>query len=209
MRVTLPATEFALATLFERVPDARVECKSVVAAADDHALVVVRADADERSVSAALQADSAVRTVDKFCDRTDGWTYRVTWKGRPRRLIQQLVAADITLLSAQGRGGRWKFHLLAPDREGISRAYEIMTEFGCEPDCLSISSVDGEQSNQCELTDVQRETLVEAFDAGYYEVPRNATAKELAEVLDISHQALSERLRRAASNLIKIQIIID
>ncbi|MFC7008889.1 helix-turn-helix domain-containing protein [Halalkalicoccus salilacus] len=37
---------------------------------------------------------------------------------------------------------------------------------------------------------------------GYYDVPRTVTLTELANKLDISHQALSERLRRAHANLI-------
>lgn len=37
---------------------------------------------------------------------------------------------------------------------------------------------------------------------GYYEVPRSVSMTELANILDISYQALSERLRRAHANLI-------
>lgn len=36
---------------------------------------------------------------------------------------------------------------------------------------------------------------------GYYDVPRTVTLTELADSLDVSHQGLSERLRRAHANL--------
>ncbi len=47
------------------------------------------------------------------------------------------------------------------------------------------------------LTEPQREAIAEAYRQGYYDVPREISLEELANELDISHQALSERLRRA------------
>lgn len=46
------------------------------------------------------------------------------------------------------------------------------------------------------VTPKQRKALVTALDAGFYEVPQNATMTEVAESLDISQQALSKRFRR-------------
>jgi predicted DNA binding protein len=208
-RFALPAEEFALADLFERVPDARVKCDSAVANPDDHALLVVRTDERKRAVDAALRADPGVAAVECFGERPDGWRYRVTWKGRPQRLIKHLVAADSTLLSARGQGVRWEFRLLAPDREGVSRAYDIMQEFGCDAECLSISTIDGTHSHHSGLTDDQREALVEAFELGYHDIPREATAEELADELGISHQAVSERLWRGYSQLIEAELVVS
>jgi predicted DNA binding protein len=208
-RFVLPAEGFALAALFERVPDARVECESAVANPDDHALLVVQTDEQKRDVDAALRTDSGVAAVECFGERADGWTYRVTWKGRPRRLIQRLVAADVSLVSVQGRSGEWKLRLLAPNREGIARTHEIMEDLDCEADCRSVSTVDSERSSRSGLTDEQHETLVEAFEAGYFNVPRDATANDLADDLGISHQALSERFRRAYHQLVKTELVVS
>jgi predicted DNA binding protein len=209
MRVTLPAAEFALADLFERVPDARVECDSAVANPADQALLAVQTDERERAIDTAVRSDPSVAAADCFGERADGWTYRVKWEGRPRRLIQRLIAADVTLLSMRGWNGEWKLRLLAPDREGISQAYEIMTDLGCGADCRSITTLDGEGggSPRSELTDEQRESLVEAFEAGYYNIPRDVTAEDVADNLDISHQALSERLRRGYCQLVKTELV--
>lgn len=207
-RFTLPAEGFALAGLFERVPDARVECESAVANPDDHALLVVRTDGRKRDVDTALRSDPGVAAVECFGERDDGWTYRVTWEGRPRRLIQRLVAADVTLVSAQGCGGEWKFRLLAPDREGISRADDIMDDLDCGAECRSISTFDG-GSNHSRLTSEQREALVTAFEAGYYDIPRDVTTEDVATDLGISHQALSERLRRAYEHLVETELVVN
>ncbi|EMA51690.1 DNA binding domain-containing protein [Halococcus thailandensis JCM 13552] len=208
-RFVLPAESFALTDLFERVPDARVECESAVANPDDHALLVIEAGEHKQDIDTALRSDPSVADVECFGERADGWTYRVTWKGRPRRLIQRLVAADVSLTSMQSRNGEWQFQLLAPDREGIARAHDIMEDLDCEADCRSISSVDRERSNGSGLTPDQHEALVTAFEKGYYKVPRDITAAELADELDISHQALSERFRRAYQQLLRTALVVD
>ncbi|WP_435077711.1 helix-turn-helix domain-containing protein [Halococcus sp. AFM35] len=208
-RFTLPAEGFALAEFFERVPDARVECESAVANPTDHALLVVRADSRENHVDTALRADANVGTVERFGERADGWTYRVTWEGRPRRLIRRLVAVDVTLVSARGQGGEWQLRLLAPNREGIGRAHEIMDDLDCGDRCRSISSLDGDGSNRSGLTDDQHEALVEAFEAGYYDIPRNVTLEEVATGLGISHQALSERFRRAYRGIVATELVTE
>jgi hypothetical protein len=99
--------------------------------------------------------------------------------------------------------------LLAPDREGIARADEIMSELDCRADCRRILTAGDECSGRSGLTDDQREALITAFEKGYYDVPRDATAVDIAADLGISHQALSERLRRAHNRLVKTELIVN
>jgi AcrR family transcriptional regulator len=47
-----------------------------------------------------------------------------------------------------------------------------------------------------------------AVEAGYYQVPRETDQSDLAEQLNISHQALSERLRRATGALIEDALLV-
>jgi hypothetical protein len=58
-------------------------------------------------------------------------------------------------------------------------------------------------AGQFSLSDVQRETLRVAYESGYYSVPRAAALGELAARLGVSHQAISERLRRGVGSLIE------
>jgi predicted DNA binding protein len=208
-RIELPAAEFALYDLFERVPDARVELEPAVANPDDYALLVVRAaERDHGTVENALRTDPTVGMVECFGERAEGRTYRVRWDGRARQLVGQIVAEDATLLSARARNGRWCFRLVTPDRDTFARAYDAIEELGYSPDCRSITTSDGGRTDRSDLTDDQQDALVAAFKAGYYNVPRDATAKEVADILDISHQALSERLRRAQNQLVDTKLII-
>lgn len=59
------------------------------------------------------------------------------------------------------------------------------------------------------LTAERYEVLTAAAERGYFDVPRRLTMTELAEELDISQQALSERLRRGHGTLIDSALRID
>ncbi|HET7322915.1 MAG TPA: helix-turn-helix domain-containing protein, partial [Halococcus sp.] len=57
------------------------------------------------------------------------------------------------------------------------------------------------------LTDDQEQTLVTAFEAGYFDIPRGTTIQELGEELEVSDSAISQRLRRANSSLIAATLL--
>lgn len=203
-----PAEGFALAELFEHVPDATVELEPTVANPGDHALLVVETDASRRTVDAALRSSSSVAAIEGFGSQDHRSRYRVTWEGRPRRLIQQLTAEDVTLVGVHGKAGRWNLRMVAPERAALARAYETLEEFGCNPECLSLSTFEGGWSEGAGVSDKQRKALTKAFEMGYYDIPRTVTAEELAAEMNITHQALSERFRRAHQQLIEDTNII-
>lgn len=53
------------------------------------------------------------------------------------------------------------------------------------------------------LTDVQKETVTSGYEYGYYDIPRTIQSDELSAKLGITHQALSERFRRAHKALVE------
>ncbi|MFW5922145.1 MAG: helix-turn-helix domain-containing protein [Halodesulfurarchaeum sp.] len=53
-----------------------------------------------------------------------------------------------------------------------------------------------------ELTDKQRQAITAAVAAGYYETPREVSLGELADRIEISKSALSQRLKAAESKLV-------
>ena len=59
------------------------------------------------------------------------------------------------------------------------------------------------------LTAAQYETLLVAFEWGYYDEPRATGLEELAEEFSISPQAVAGRLRRAHRNLIEGTLLAD
>lgn len=63
---------------------------------------------------------------------------------------------------------------------------------------------DGEtESPGKRLTDRQDEALRTAYEVGYFDIPRQTSLEEVAAELDISASSVSERLRRAQTQLIE------
>lgn len=99
--------------------------------------------------------------------------------------------------------------MLFPDRSGISATDESAHDHGLSLDLDRLYGVSDLHRVQFDLTENQHETLVESFKHGYYDVPRDADMGELADELDVSDQALFERLRRATGNLIENALVVD
>jgi predicted DNA binding protein len=203
----LPAGRFMLTALFERVPSVHVTIEPAVANPDDHLLMTVRVDDRKQYVvETCLRSAPAVAAVEYLGEGPSRWIYRITLDGQPRRVMRQLMTDNTMILSAQGQASRWEINLLAPDRNGIAQASDVFCKFNCEAECVRILTFDDKRSTQEKLTEKQREALVTAFESGYYNVPRDITTAELAEELGISHQALSERFRRAYQRLIETNL---
>jgi predicted DNA binding protein len=62
---------------------------------------------------------------------------------------------------------------------------------------------DGTVTRRWSFTPAQEEALRAALDAGYFTVPREATASDVAATLDISKSAFLERLRRGLGELLR------
>lgn len=203
----LSGEKFALDTLFEDVPDAQVKINPAVANPDDYAIMTVQTDEREHTVKTALQADPGTAMVERFGECRDGWMYRVEWANCPRQLLQQLVAEDITLLSAEGQSKHWKLRLVAPDRTKIVRATDVLSNINSVTECKRISTFDGDSGSR--LTAKQREALITAFETGYYNIPQDTQLDDIADKLGISHQACSERVHRACKKLIEDNLSVD
>jgi len=209
VRGTVPAEEFALNYSLRTLPELEVECERIVRSADRAVmpLLWVRyADRDE--VEAAFEEDPSVENVTCLSDLENELLYRMDWIDHVDLLLQMLTNAEATVLDAYGHDGYWKLRVLYPQREEFSATHEFCRGHGLTFEIDSIREIDGEPAGRFGLTESQYRALVLARRRGYYEVPREATLGELADELDISHQALSERLRRATGSLIEDTLLV-
>jgi hypothetical protein len=100
-------------------------------------------------------------------------------------------------------GDEWVVEGLFGDRS-VLRRFEARSEANGVPfSLLRVHEADESfDDGRYGLTELQATSLRFALDRGYYDVPRTATLEDLASDLDVSHQALSERLRRGVGTLV-------
>lgn len=209
VRGTIPAEEFALDTTTDRLDDVSFETERVVRSGDDAImpLMWVRG-VDRDTIERAFEEDRTVNEVTLLADFGDELLYRMEWIDHIHLLLQMLTNSHATILDAYGRGDKWQIRVLYPDREGFSETHEFCEEHGMTFDVDSIRELEGQPSGRFGLTADQYQALVTAVEEGYFSVPRDMTLQELADKFDVSHQALSERLRRGTEALVEDALLV-
>jgi predicted DNA binding protein len=209
IRGEVPAEEFALYETLSSSPDVEFEVERIVETGEEAAmpLVWVRG-ADREAVSDAFESDPSVQGIELLSAFDDEQLYRMDWVADVDLVLQMLTNSEATITDAYGTDGRWHLRVLYPDRESLSKTTEFRDEEGLTFDITAIREMEGEPVGRYGLTAEQFEALEAALEAGYYEVPRDVDQNELAEELGISHQALSERLRRATGALVEDALLV-
>ncbi|WP_336364835.1 helix-turn-helix domain-containing protein [Halalkalicoccus salilacus] len=205
---SLPTEEFALEETLDTHPGAHIEIERVVANSPDQITpyVWVRTD-DFDAFEATLEDDPTVEEVVMFSETGEERSYQMTWTGAIDFIVPILTEYSGTITHADGSADGWELRVVFPDREALSRANQAAEESGFRFDIKTIYGSEDDRGVQYELTETQRNTLVAAFEAGYFTVPRETPLSELAEQLEASHQSVSEQLRRATHNLVESTLI--
>lgn len=101
------------------------------------------------------------------------------------------------------RDGRMIFSLTLPDRSKLPSIVADLREAEAAVSVERILTVGETDDCPPVLTDKQCEALSLAIESGYYDRPRGTTLDELAETLDITPSAVSQRLNAVNRRLIE------
>lgn len=193
-----------LGPTLETMPTVTVELEREYALDPNHPVSFCwfrTADADE--LNRTLQTDG---TVDAF-DQIDAANGRLLY--RIRRSDSDVIETYRTWLSVGGElldrrsnRERWEVQMRFPDRDAFTTYHEFLETEGVD---IEIHRLAGNcrSNGRKQVTPSQREALAIAFERGFFEVPRETSLAELAQVLGISEQAVSERLRRGQARLVE------
>lgn len=209
VRGSVPTAEFALDTTLERLSEASFETERIVTSGDGTVMPLLWIRRAERAATdRALEADPTVEGTALLADFDGELLYRMEWIDRIDLLLQMLTNAEATILDAYGRNDRWELRVLYPDREGFSATHEFCNEHGLTFDVQVIREMEGQPAGRFGLTEEQYRALATAAQRGYFAVPRDAQLQEVAEEFGLSHQALSERLRRGTEALVEDTLLV-
>lgn len=203
--VRIPACDLAFEHAFEVVPNLRFEMIQSVAADRAVSMTYVRVwGAPREEIEAAFDSDPSVDNFEAVSQRAESWLYEIAWDSTRLFVLREIIfQRDGQIISACGQDDEWVLRLLVLDRDDISKVVDDTTSHDFSVDVARITKMDSQTASPGELTEEQYETLLMAVEKGYFEIPRRTTMEELAEEFGISHQALSERLRRGHRMLIE------
>ena len=207
---SIPVEEFALYETLERRPDLTFNIDRVVAHNTTPVVPFVRVSHGKlEGLTELLEGDTSVKEVELFGETDDERFYRLVWTDTAQVIGYMVNGHDATVQEATATDGEWHLRVLFPERSGLSATNEYAKESEFTLDVKRIYGVDGFEKAQYDLTEEQHDALSTAVEQGYYEIPREVSATELAAELGISHQALSERFRRASKNLVTSALTVD
>jgi predicted DNA binding protein len=153
-----------------------------------------------------MRRDPATAGVARLSRDGDCSLYSIDWSSRARTLVDTVVGVAGSVLDARGTSKNWRLRVLFPDRETASETYQSWCSDDIRITLSRIHNLSGNGDGCSGLSSKQHSAIVTAFETDYYDVPRGTTLEELATNFDVSHQALSECLRRGHSNLVEMMV---
>lgn len=201
---SLPPDALALEQTLHDVPAITVEAERVAAHSTEWvmpSLWVTNAETD--TVTAAFSDDPTVESIVEVTEFSDEIFCHIEWSEAVERRINTFVDKEGSILSAVASDGDWQLRVRFTSQAQLDEFREHFEDQEYTFQLVELTDPDTPHRHYDALTDTQQEALLLALELGYYQVPREITIGELAEELDVSHQAVSELLRRGTGNLIQ------
>lgn len=204
LEFTIASEEFRLGEVLSGPSEMQFELERVVPTGNMIMPFVWAIGVDHASFVDQISENPLVEellVLDELEDRT---LYRIEWNDSPTDLVEDVAAADGTILQARGNR-EWTFQIRFPDHERLSQFHDDVLADGISLHVnrtYSLSESSGD-SRSFGLTAEQHRALVLALEAGYFATPRETNLDQLADKLDITPQAFSERVRRANEKVLQ------
>ncbi|WP_193767591.1 helix-turn-helix domain-containing protein [Halorientalis pallida] len=205
---TIAADAFALGRLIADQPALQIELERVVPIAK-RVMPYVRGHGDDLDgIEGRLAADPSVESVQTLDRAVDSARFRVEWAAPVEEFAAGLAAANASVLRVTGEA-EWGVRVRFEDHVGLGEFTAFCHDNDIDYTLERVATAETPGTgNPFGLTDVQYETLVEATQRGYFDIPRSVTLAAIAADLGVSEQAVSERLRRGIATVLE-RILLD
>jgi predicted DNA binding protein len=164
---------------------------------------------DFEAFEEGLDADPTVAKMKRVADLENQRLYRTTFseQGYQATTFEIWAKYDIVLLNLEGTVRGWTVRMRFPDKEAFDQNRRAILDRDRPFDLLTLYDEVSDDTLEPGVTEQQARAMITACQDGYFEVPRKTSQACLADKLDISSQALSERLRRGMETLIETRLL--
>lgn len=207
---TVPAESFALERTLEEHPGVHVRADRLATHSTEQVLPFLWASGDEAdSFADAVADDPSVEEVTVAQELRDSTLLKLIWEDRVRDVINEMADQHAAIVEARGREGSWRLKLRFTEEGQVSSFQTHFDERGIRFEVHQLSRPSAARQSEFGLTPEQRDALVTALNRGYFEIPRGASMADLADELEVSENAVSQRIRRATANLVESTLAVD
>lgn len=199
---TIPADTFALEYTFNTVPDTKIEIERLATHSREWIMPFLWAINDDLdAVKTAFENDPCIDEFQLLDTKATTGYFNVHWTEDVQQLVDQIVDQHGIMQEAEAVNGTWYLKLQFVDQNALKEFQTYFHKQGYSFELQRMHTGIASKEREYDLTPEQREALVTALEMGYFSIPRETQIEDLAEELDISTNAVSERLRRATGNL--------
>ncbi|RBI64490.1 bacterio-opsin activator [halophilic archaeon] len=201
---TVPAEAFTLQRALTAVPDMTVEAERLASHSAEWALPFLWASGgDFERFHGAMQDDPTVANTAVIEETDSDVLYKIHWSDSVIELINEMIDQEATILEAQAQAQDWWLRLRFSEEKQVSSFHDHFAERGHRFEVGRVYHPSAPRQRKYGLTAEQRDALVAASRNGYFSVPRDISTEGLADVLGVSSNAVSQRIRRAYANLVQ------
>lgn len=196
--IAVPADQFALGQLLEEYPEIEIELERIVPLREGIIPLFWVEGGDPEEVGRTLQTDPLTTRVNQLTEVSGRYLFEITWSAEVDSLVQPLIESNAEILRGNGTVDLWEFRIqfqnrgdLAVFREScIENDVDMQLQALYNPALPDLEHRDG-------LTPEQYDILATAHEYDYFTIPRGVELGEIADLIGISPNAASQRMRRA------------
>jgi len=204
----IPAHSFELGRILELEESGTIELEDMVPLGQKAVPFFSVSDKVRESFEENVENHPSVERIIEVTRHDGERLYSLDWNVGRDVFLQGIVDFRGQLLSATGTANTWEFEIRFPTHEALSDFQEYCSNAHITLEVGRIyNPVRPGTGMWYGVTEPQRETLMRAVQGGYYSIPRRMSTQDLANDLEISDQAVTERLRRAIVTLTENTLI--
>lgn len=188
--------------------DVRVEFEQVVPSVERPLQYLWTSNGNLDAFEEAASTDPTVESVRRVTALEHGGLYELGWTDPGTPLLEWFDGGHGTILQLDGEVDEWHLKLRIESRDALASLQGHCHEHDIEFELVRLYRFTEPKMGQFNVSEKQFEALMTALEMGYFEIPRDATLGDLADALDISKRAASERLRRGQTNLVHNSLVV-
>lgn len=207
---SFPSESFALRETLPRFSDVVVDAGRIVAHSPDATMPCLWVAGDSiEAFGEAMADDPTVESVDTAGSFPRRALYHVRWTDDVKEFVAEIIDHEGVILQATANDDRWRVRFRFVTRDQFET---FRSQFADVDPSLQLEQLYEQQfphQRGGNVTSDQYRALTTAVQSGFFEVPRQSSIEDVADELGISHQAVSERLRRGTANLVRETLVED